>query len=1332
MEKYCNFFTKCINSENYYYYLIQIRDVLNDLQKKKIKDLINNNPNERILVNYEMGDVFKTQKPITIIGPKMYMRSVFDTNFTNILNRLSINQISRCERYKIIPHKDVNLEQYDMMVYQLYEKLPTQFDNYSISSISKHPEIFFVEDISVYNKEQNLGFDEQDIENYNKYYTKIVKRKPTNIELFDLSQSNSEHSRHWFFNADIYIDNILKEESLFKLIKKTLKKNDTGSLVAFSDNSSVIKGYNINYLRTFNNNRYEIKNTCYNPLLTAETHNFPTGIAPFEGATTGIGGRLRDVYATGKGALMIAGTAGYSVGNLLLPNYKLDYEVPYEYTPYNQIPGWKILIEASNGASDYGNKIGEPIIVGFTRNYGNTIYYKHKNKNNEDETSKFTKQHYEWFKPIMFTGGIGMINSNHLYKDVVKPGMLIIRAGGPAFRLGLGGGSASSTNQDTSEDANQNAVQRGNPEMENRLYKFIRKLTERLEDNPILVIHDQGAGGPANVTKEIVEGCGGIVDLRNMNLGDPTLSSLEKWVSEFQESVTFLINKNDLNLVNNIASLESVDIEMFGNTTGTNYLKVKDTSHNVYKLNSKGIINNIDQTIIDFNLLSINSLSKKTYNFNTENKSGLLPNISIYNKIYHQDLEKIIQRVFSLLSVGSKRFLVNKVDRSVSGLVAQQQTCGYPQLPVSDYGLTLLSHQNVEGIASSIGEQPIKSLLDVEASIKLSIGEMLTNLMFVKIGNFNSIKCSGNWMAAPKLDNDGCLFYKAVECVSNELIKLGIAIDGGKDSLSMATKLNSENNNNKYVKSPLTFVLSSYVPVPNVYNKVTPDFKKENNIIMFVELGNSVKNISGSALYQTYNILGLLRDTPSPDLEKVKKVFLIIQKYIIHINNKQKVIYSGHDISDGGLITTVLEMAFSGNKGININIPVELQIKDYKNFINLMFSEDLGIVLEVSNNNYYKLFEELKEITPTYLLGKVTKEQNIVIKSKDTLYINSPMHKLRNYWEATSFALEEMQTPKKLVQDEKFHTYIREEIPYSSYNYQNEKFILPNYIHSKYKPKAGIIREVGSNGEKEMAAAFYLANFDVYDINTKMLLIDPEIINKMDVIAFVGGFSFSDTLGSANGWASTLLHNEKISLELKKFRLNKNKYALGVCNGFQLLTLLGWFDDILENIFHTLKFDNYKIKITNNDSKRFESRFVNTKISTTQSPFLENNVGDILGVWSAHGEGKIVIYDNDEPINYKHLVYNDFQRYSPIKYIDDKQSPTEKYPFNPNGSYNGMTSLVSHDNRILGMMPHVERSYLKSQWPLLPNTMFEDNVHNYTPWMILFNSIYNKILLINE
>ena len=1323
MKKYYTFFTENIyDSNSYYYYLIQTNKILNNQEQNMIKNLINNNPNEKILEKKDIKQNLLYLDNLTIIGPKLHLRTVFDTNFTNILKRLSFNQILRCEKYNIFLFKNVDLKNFDMMVYQVYNKLPLTFDNYDIQTHSKHPTIFFVNDISSYNDKHNLGFDDQDIKNYNNYYENIVKRKPTNIELFDLSQSNSEHSRHWFFNANIYIDDILQKESLFKLIKKPLQDKKYNSLVAFCDNSSVIKGYNINYLRTINN-KYKNIYTCYNPLLTAETHNFPTGIAPFEGASTGIGGRLRDVYATGKGALMIAGSAGYSVGNLLLPNYNLDYEKEYEFMPLEQLKGWKILIEASNGASDYGNKIGEPIILGFTRNYGNTLYYNDKNNN-------IIKQHYEWFKPIMFTGGIGMINSCHLYKDVIKPELLIIRAGGPAYRLGLGGGSASSTNQNTNNNTNQNAVQRGNPEMENRLYKFIRNLIERLNENPILVIHDQGAGGPANVTKEIVEGCGGIVDLKKMKLGDPTLSSLEKWVSEFQESITFLIEKKDLNLVYDIGNLESVNIEVFGKTTNDNHLKVKDTSNNVQKLNINGIINNDDNTIIDFDLNKINSLTNKTYKYNTEEKNLVFNDKSIYNKIYNQDLEQIIKRVFSLLSVGSKRFLVNKVDRSVSGLVVQQQTCGYTQLPVSDYGLTLLSHNNMEGIATSIGEQPIKSLLDVKSSIKLTIGEMLTNLMFVQIEDFNSIKCSGNWMAAPKLDNDGYYFYKAVECVSNELSNLGIAIDGGKDSLSMATKINNTN-----VKSPLTFVLSSYVSVPNVYNRVTPDFKNENNIILFVELGNSLKNISGSALYQTYNILGCKEKVPDPDLDKVKNVFNIIQTYLININSKNKIIYSGHDVSDGGLITTLLEMAFSGNKGIVINIPDELKIKDYKQLVDFMFSEDLGIVLEIDKNNYSNLLKELNNITNTYLLGYISNNKYIKIHNKNYIYLNTPMPKLRNYWEATSFALEEMQTPVNLVKDERYNIYIRDEVPYSSISYSNNKYSIPNYIQYKYKPKAGIIREVGSNGEKEMAAAFNIANFDVFDINTNILFNNPEIINEMDVIAFVGGFSFSDTLGSANGWASSLLNNEKIYYQLNKFRQNPKKYVLGICNGFQLLTLLGWFDDIFENIIDNKNdINKFKFRITKNDSKRFESRFVNIKVHTNNSPFLENNIGDILGIWSAHGEGKIVIYKDNKPLFYDENInlYDKLTHFSPIKYIDDKQNTTKKYPFNPNGSYNGIASLVSLDNRVLGMMPHAERSFLKSQWALLPNTLFEENCHNYSPWMILFNSIYNKIITINE
>jgi phosphoribosylformylglycinamidine synthase len=1296
-----NFYTLKLNSENFYSYLISSEHDLNNKQITIISALLNNNPNERILIKNEIDIMNINLNKYVIIGPKMYMKSVFDSNFINILSKVSNifndNVIKRVERFHLIPKNTFKKDEFDMMVYEIYDKVPEIFLDYTIENTSLYPKVEFVMDLKGYNDKYNLGFDDQDIKNYNNYYDNVIKRCPTNIELFDLAQSNSEHSRHWFFNAKLTINGIEEKKTLFDYIKKPLKDNSTDSLVAFSDNSSVIKGYTCLYMKVNNENKYEFIETRWNPLLTAETHNFPTGIAPFEGATTGIGGRLRDVYATGRGGLMIAGTAGYSVGNLFLPNYELEYEK----TDKHNLPGWKILIEASNGASDYGNKIGEPIILGFTRNYGNVVKY-------ED-----TEQHYEWYKPIMYTGGIGMVNSNHLYKKNVEKGMLIIRAGGPVFRLGLGGGAASSSNQDTSK-SQQNAVQRGNPEMENRLYKFLRKAIEKIESNPIMVIHDQGAGGPANVTKEIIDNLGGYVDLKNLNLGDPTLSSLEKWVSEFQESVTFLIYSEDLLTIENLGLQETVNIEVFGKVTDTKHLELVDSSFNVKNLNSNGLIDKDRNTILDFDLEKISSIKQKEYKFVKEERK--VKKIDKKSMIYSQKLEDIIKRVFSLLSVGSKRFLVNKVDRSVTGLVVQQQTCGYSQLPVSDYGLTLFSLLDTKGIATSIGEQPIKSLIDVKKSIGLSIGEMLTNLMFVKIKNFEGIKCSGNWMAAPKLDNDGYEFYEGVKTVSEMLSKIGIAIDGGKDSLSMATR-----KDDKYVKSPLTFVLSSYASVPNVFYRTTPDLKVIGNYILFVDLGFDKCRMGGSSLYQTYNELG--DEAPGPDNEellKIRKVFEIIQKNLVNIYQKTKIIYAGHDRSDGGLITSILEMAFSGNKGVNINIPDEYLKKNYYDIMDFLFNEELGIVLEVNSKNYQNLCEELMEYAPTYIIGEVTKKSEIVIGDKNNIYMQQPMHKMRSYWEATSYALEEKQTPKKIVIEERYNTYIRNEVPYSSDNYQNNPIIKDLKLR---KPKAGIIREVGSNGEREMATAFYMAGFDVFDINTNLLMKYPKILNEMEVIAFVGGFSYSDTLGSANGWASVLNNNNEIMKELLLFRRNKNKYALGICNGFQLLTLLGWFDDILEKFNQNE--NKYKIRILENNSERFESRFVNVKIMNNNSYFLKENIGDILGVWSAHGEGRVSILEKN--IENESMCKN-LLEYSPIRYIDDQQQSTVKYPFNPNGSYEGIASLISKDKRILGMMPHCERSFLKSQWPVIPNTLFANNYHTYTPWFSIFTTIRDMII----
>ena len=1364
---YITVFTKIKDKEHYIYYLIELNTVINQTQ---IEEIINSNPNE-ILINHNEIELLKSnlensQKYI-IYGNKMNMKSTFYSNSQNIFQKCDIKNINRIERFHIVKKEHFNIETLDLMTMKTYDKLPQYFKNYSINDVSLYPKVLNIKDISVFNKNENLGFDAQDIQNYESYFS-MLGRAPTNMELLDLSQSNSEHSRHWFFNGKMEIVEFDKEnneykrpyincKSLFDYVKRPLKHNNTGSIIAFKDNSSVIEGYDINYLYpepNTNLHNYKSKNCIFDILLTAETHNFPTGIAPFEGATTGTGGRLRDVLATGRGGLMIAGTAGYCVGNLLLDDYELDYEENISDRLDVKLKGWKILIEASNGASDYGNKIGEPLILGFTRSYGQTMLCEYNNEITQNE------ERIEWIKPIMFSGGIGSIYKNHTTKKTPKPNMLIVRAGGPAYRIGLGGGAASSTEQNNN-DSNamndyHNAVQRGNAEMENRLYKFLRSCIENFDNNPILVIHDQGAGGPANVTKEIVEPCGGIVDLNNLNLGDNTLSSIEKWISEFQESVTFLVNVKDIKRIKEIAKRESVDLEFFGFTTNSGKIEVIDTAKDTLQNNidvSKSVVYKRPENLLELGVHEINNISRKKYKL-IEKKCNILEPLSKYINIEEdaKHLEKLIKKVFSLVSVGSKRFLVNKVDRSVSGLIVQQQTCGYNQLPVSDYGLTLLSSQDKCGIATSIGEQPIKSLLNIENMVVLTVGEMLTNLMFVKIRSFEDIKCSGNWMMAPKIENEGYLLFKAAKKLSNILIELGIAIDGGKDSLSMCSK----GFNDEYIKSPRTLVMSSYVGVDNVDYRLTPDLKKIGNKLLYINLGNNNNRISGSALLNVYNLIGCNDDVPNIDnlnhLYQIKDVFQLIQKYIQNIYSKNKIIYSGHDRSDGGLITTVLEMAFSGNKAVRLDLDISKE-----HIIDYLFNEELGIVLEVDAEKYETLVKKLNDIIQVSIIGTVIEGENIIINinknpendtqndTQNETLLNYSMHELHEYWEKTSYYLDKKQTNIDCVYQEYNNLYNRKELNYRSsiYNeylnnnilYNYEKYNSYNnfdYLYLKSKKVVGIIREEGSNGEKEMASCFYNAGFKVLDITTNDLLTNPYIIRDLDIIAFVGGFTYSDTFGSASGWYNVLKSNNILYQELINFRNDKTKYALGICNGFQLLTLLGWFDDIETEINTQLiqqqitpQQIKLKIRLTQNNSQRFESRFNNIKVYKNNSVFLHNMEDNVLGVWSSHGEGKISFYDSNTntSLENNNTVMNIIEKYVPFKYIDDNENNTILYPYNPNGSYSGFASLSSKDGRILGMMPHAERSLLKNNWAYIPVNLFNNN-SKYSPWFIMFLNVH--------
>jgi phosphoribosylformylglycinamidine synthase len=1180
---------------------------------------------------FDQNSWFDDYGNVVEYGYKLNFESPWSSNVVDIFRRLGCNNIKRIEKTTRILYSEFNESMVDIMTQQIYPHPIKSFENKKIETIIN--EIVLKENIQTYSDLYGLGFDAQDMEFYNNLFTD--DKPPTSTELFDLSQGNSEHSRHWFFNGKLHIDGIKEEFSLMQLIKEPLQKNKQNSLIGFSDNASAIDGqYSVvdfqpTYGETYS--KYKKLSVLYHPTLNAETHNFPTGIAPFQGAETGVGGRIRDTQAIGNGGLPIAGLAGYCVGNVFT-NYK---KLPGFHTPQH------ILIEASNGASDYGNKFGEPLIGGFCRSYGSFA-------NNE---------YREWLKPIMFSAGIGKIQNENLFKGKAEPGMLIYKLGGPAYRIGIGGGSASSRKQDKKNTClDLSAVQRGNAEMENRLDRVVRSCAEMGYDNPIESIHDQGAGGTSNVTKEIIEPYGAEIDLNKIITGDKTMTSLELWVSEYQEQNTVLVKEENKSILTSIASRENLPVSNIGIVKNTENIVVYDSDKVV---------------VVDLPINKVlTDIPKKNYHMTSFSPQNNTKNdINLDNK----DFLKYLYDVLQLPSVCSKRFLTNKVDRSVGGFVVQQSCLGPLHTPIADNFITALSYYDTRGIVSSIGEQPLKGLYDSKNMVGMAVGEMLTNIISTKITSLQDIKCSGNWMWANDNNENKYLLYRAVCYLNKLLLKLGFAIDGGKDSLSMSAKYNQ-----RTVRSPNQFVLTSYVMTEDFNKTATPFFKKAGNSIVYVDLGYSQYRVGGSAICQVLNKFEY--EVPSFDrIKNFRKIFKIIQKLI-----QRNDITSCHDRSDGGFITALLEMSFAGNIGINVDIESDV------NLYNFMFSEELGLIIETPYPSI--IIKKLSEYVPTYRIGSVINNK-IEVKYNNIKIIDQSVADLRDVWEAKSSELENYQCNPQCVIEE------REILKHK----KNPKYIFNNLTDWEFNPlirsprtlKVGIIREEGSNGDREMAMAFNSVGFQVWDINMHDIIRKPGIINKLHGLAFVGGFSYADALGSAKGWASTILLNRDIKREFDIFYKRENTFSLGVCNGCQLMGLLKWVP----------------ARFIHNRSKRFESRYSTVKILKSNSIMLSGMENSVLGIWVAHGEGQTRLQNPD--INLKH---------SPIRYVNSANEITEYYPDNPNGSTYGVAAVCSANGRHLAMMPHPERCIMTWQNPYIPDDWKKNK---YYPWRLMFYNAYN-------
>nr|XP_042714906.1 phosphoribosylformylglycinamidine synthase-like isoform X2 [Chrysemys picta bellii] len=842
------------------------------------------------------------------IGPRLNFSTAFSTNVVSVCQAAGlgcIDRVERSHRYLLQCAQRPTPPEEDALVAVLSDRMTEQSYKEPIRSfaVAAHPAPTWDVDVlaggrtALERASQKLGlaFDSWDLD----FYTDLFKRfgrNPTSVECFDLAQSNSEHSRHWFFKGRLLVDGKEIGESLFESIMRTQESSNPNNVIKFSDNSSAIRGRAVCSLwprDPSRPSRFEKRTSTRHVIFTAETHNFPTGVAPFSGATTGTGGRIRDVQCTGRGAHVIAGTAGYSFGNLHIPGYPLPWEDPALPYPQNYAHPLQVAIRASDGASDYGNKFGEPVLAGFARSFGQWLP---------------NGQRREWIKPIMFSGGIGTMEDIHVLKEPPKPGMLVVKVGGPVYRIGVGGSSASSiqVQGDNASELDFGAVQRGDPEMEQKMNRVLRGCVERGKANPICSLHDQGAGGNGNVLKELSDPAGAVIYASRFQLGDPTLSVLEIWGAEYQESNALLLRPTDTALLQRLGQRERCPVDVVGTITGDGRIVLVD---------------DLEAPVTDMARVKPSG-KKMPVNLQLEGVLGKMPQKEFVLSRHSPALRRLclppglsvgdaLERVLRLPAVASKRYLTNKVDRSVTGLVAQQQCVGPLHTPLADVAVVALSPFETVGAATALGEQPLKGLIDPGAGARLAVGEALTNLVFANVTDLRDVKCSGNWMWAAKQAGEGAALVDACGAMCEVMAQLGVAVDGGKDSLSMAARVGTD-----IVMAPGTLVVSAYAVCPDIMATVTPDLKCPDGkgALLYVELCPDRHRLGGSALAQCYSQLG----DRCPDLENADTLaacFRLTQQLL-----QESVVNAGHDVSDGGLVTCLLEMAFAGNCGLQAEL----------------------------------------------------------------------------------------------------------------------------------------------------------------------------------------------------------------------------------------------------------------------------------------------------------------------------------------------------------------------------------------------------------------------------
>lgn len=1198
------------------------------------------------------------------VGPRLSVETPFSSNVTSILARLGV-PVVRIERsLRAMSDPKVERIEVDPLTQQVYPEPLTNFGGHILPEPVRS--IPFLEEgeaaLRAVNAELGLGMDDWDIAYVAQMYQRL-NRDPTDVELIQLGNGNSEHSRHHFFRGIHEIDGAEMPKSLMDVVKKPWKSNPGVSLVAFHDNGGVICGGLVELLvpeRPGQPSPLVRREVLQHITATAETHNHPTMIAPFPGAETGAGGRIRDIRAVGRGGLAHAGFAGYCVGNLDIEGHAIPGELQRDGETGQHASPLQILIRGSDGVSDYGNKIGEPLLGGFVRSFG----------------LPFGGVLREFRKPVLYTAGLGRIDDQHVRKHEPQVGMLIVRIGGPAYRIGVGGGAASSIDGGTNTaELDLKSVQRGDPEMENRANRVIQACAEMGDQNPIESIHDQGAGGPSNVLTELMDPLGGLVDIRKIVLGDKTMSTLEIWVAEYQEGYGLLVRPENLEVLKAVCEREGVNCEVPGVITGDRTVVLVDSADGTTPVNLP-----LDDILLE--------IPRKRF------ISNRIPVALDPLSIPERSIAEHLEAIFLLPQVGSKGFLVHKADRSVTGLVAQQQCCGEMQVAVADAAVTADGYSGFSGAVATIGEQPIKVLVNSGQGARMSAAEMLTNMAGVPIEP-GGITCRVNWMWPAKLPGEGPRLYDAAVAVSNFLLTQGVVINGGKDSLSMTAKMGGAQ-----IASPGQLVIFGHARVPDITKVVTPDFKGSGRVGL-IDLGNGKDRLGGSSLAQAYWQVG--DDAPDiEDLGLMRRAFEAVQELV-----RKGLITAYHDRSDGGLVTTLAEMAIAGNCGASIKLRSRCEA------VPALFNEEAGMVFEYSpaKEGRVKLVLSNHRV-PWFTIGSTDRSsRNLVVHKGRKCLLDVELTTLRGWWEATSSKLDALQANPETAAEERSSFEIGRTVRYECSPLLR---IGKPLEHATRRPKVAIVREEGSNGDREMAAAFMAAGFEPTDVSMNDIRTGAvDSLDRFQGVAFPGGFSFADAGGSARGWAMSFLFEQRVRTMFDRFYNREDTFSLGVCNGFQLMTTIGWLPERGMPI-------RSQPRLGHNRSARFESRWSAVRVLPSPALMMNGMEGAVLGIHVAHGEGKLYIPDPHvaDSIRRKQLV--------PLAYVDMDGAPTEAYPYNPNGSPEGWTALCSEDGRHLGMMPHPERCFLPWQWPHVPRTWHDS--FEKSPWLRMFDNARNWCL----